>query len=101
MGGKGSPKFLWPDPIFPQILTDHYRAGKLIGAIGLSVAVLARASLLNGEAAGPDDPQLIQEIENGNYAHTDKPVTSADRIVTGKDATAAEEFARKVIEWFQ
>jgi len=27
VGGKGAPKSLWDDPILPQILTDHYRAG--------------------------------------------------------------------------
>ena len=34
VGGKGAKKSLWDDPIVPQILTDHYRFGSIIGAIG-------------------------------------------------------------------
>ena len=28
IGGKGSKISIWEDPILPQILTDHFRAGK-------------------------------------------------------------------------
>ncbi len=37
VGGKGAKKSLWDDPIVPQILTDHYRFGRIIGALGSAI----------------------------------------------------------------
>ena len=53
IGGKGAKSSIWEDPILPQILTDHFRAGKILGAFGLSVVALARAGLVSRcEASG-------------------------------------------------
>ena len=97
-GGKGAPKFLWDDTILPQILTDHYRAEKILGAIGLGVAVLARASLLSGEAAGPDDETFLHELQTAGIAHNPEPVVDTGNIITARDDQAAEDFAQAVIQ---
>jgi putative intracellular protease/amidase len=55
VGGKGARKSLWDDPIVPQILTDHYRAGSVVGAMGSALVVLARASLITGEIPEPEE----------------------------------------------
>ncbi|MFQ5450085.1 MAG: DJ-1/PfpI family protein [Nitrospinaceae bacterium] len=99
-GGKGSPKSLWNDPILPQILTDHYRAGKIVGAIGLSVAVLAKASLLKGLAAGPDQEAFLKTLDDCGIQHVDDPVTRDDRIITARGAEAAVQFAETVVKVF-
>jgi deglycase len=97
VGGKGALKSLWNDTILPQILTDHYRAGKVVGALGLSVAVLARASFLNEKpASGPEDEGLLQELEAGGGYHSEDPVTCHDRIITARNGEAAHEFAETV-----
>lgn len=97
VGGKGAAKSLWDDPILPQILTDHYRAEKVVGAIGLSVVVLARASfLMQKEASGPDDERLLNELEAGSCYYSEEPVTCCDRIITARGGGAAQEFARAV-----
>lgn len=97
VGGKGAAKSLWPDPILPQILTDHYRAGRVVGAIGLSVAVLARASFLSEKpASGPDDEVFLQELDAGGGYHSNDPVTCHERIITAKGGEAAREFAKTV-----
>ena len=97
VGGKGAPKSLWSDTILPQILTDHYRAGRVVGALGLSVAVLARASFLNEKpASGPEDAVFLQELEAGGGYHSEDPVTCHERIVTARGGEAAREFAEAV-----
>ncbi|GJL79786.1 MAG: hypothetical protein NPINA01_27750 [Nitrospinaceae bacterium] len=99
VGGKGAPKSLWNDPILPQILTDHYRAGRAVGALGLSVAVLARASFLNEKpASGPDDEVFLQELAAGGGYHSEDPVTHSDRVITACGGDAAREFAETVTQ---
>lgn len=97
VGGKGAPKSLWDDPILPQILTDHFRAGKVVGAIGLSVVVLARASFLRDRAvSGPNEERFKKELEAGSGYHTEEPVNASDRIITASGGEAANEFAEAV-----
>ena len=99
VGGKGAQKFLWNDPILPQILTDHLRAGKIIGAIGLSVLVLVRGALLHERVvSGPDSGVFLQELEACGVDHSEDPVTRHGRIITAKDADAARRFAETVAE---
>jgi len=98
IGGRGAKKFLWDDPIVPQILTDHHRAGKLIAACGLAVAVLARAGFLAGEASGPDDdPAFLEEMARAGAALSAEPVTRSGNIVTGRGASAAGDFGRCIV----
>jgi|GEM_PF-451392 len=98
VGGKGAKKSLWPDPVLPQILTDHYRAGRVVGALGLSVAVLARASFLNEKSAsGPGDEVFLQEIEAGGGYHSEDGVTCHERIVTARGGEDAQEFVKAVV----
>jgi putative intracellular protease/amidase len=97
MGGKGAPKSLWDDTILPQILTDHFRAERVIGAIGLGVAVLARASLLSYEAAGPEDEKFLLELEEAGLTRTNSPVVQDGKVITASGPEATTEFARTVV----
>lgn len=97
MGGKGAPKSLWGDPILPQILTDHFRAERVIGAIGLGVAVLARASLLSYEAAGPEDETFLSELKQAGLTRAHSSVVQDGKVVTASGPEAAVEFAQTVI----
>ncbi len=81
VGGKGAKNSIWNDPILPQILTDHYRAGKVLGALGLSVVSLARAGLLT-EVSAPDNEACIRELADAVVV--EEPLTSFDRIVTAR-----------------
>lgn len=97
MGGKGAPKSLWDDTILPQILTDHFRAERVIGAIGLGVAVLARASLLSYEATGPDDDEkFLSELEDAGLTRAHSPVVQDGKIITAAGPEAATEFAHTI-----
>ena len=88
LGGKGAPKSLWTDEVLPQLLTDHYRAGSWIGGVGLGVAVLARAGLLEGEASAPEDPDLLEVLEQAGVARSPDPITRSGRVVSAQGAEA-------------
>ncbi len=96
-GGKGAPKFLWDDDILPQILTDHFRAEKVLGGIGLGVAVLVRANLLANEAAGPDDEKFLKELEGAGVNHIPEPVVKQDNILTCRNAESIDVFSKELM----
>ena len=97
IGGKGAKKSLWNDPIVPQILTDHYRSGRIIGAIGSALVVLIRASLVNGEIPLPRDEETLVELKKLNAVCIDIPVTRIDNIILGQGADSAHHFAQKIL----
>ena len=97
IGGKGAKKSLWDDPIVPQILTDHYRSGRIIGAIGSALVVLIRASLVNGEIPLPRDEETLVELKKLNAVCIDIPVTRIDNIILGQGANSAHHFAQKIL----
>ena len=97
IGGKGAKKSLWDDPIVPQILTDHYRSGNIIGAIGTALVVLIRASLVNGEIPLPRDEETRVELKNLNAVCIDTPVTRIDNIILGQGADSAHHFCQQIL----
>ncbi len=99
VGGKGAKNSIWNDPILPQILTDHYRAGKVVGALGLSVVALARAGLLTGQDASvPDHEGCVQELKDAGVYIAEEPLTCSNLIVTAGDDSSGKLFGEKVIE---
>ena len=98
VGGKGAKKSLWDDPIVPQILTDHYRFGSVIGAMGAAVVVLVRASLVTGEVPIPEDDATYKELENLNAVCVDVPVTRVENVVLGQGGNSVHQFSQKIID---
>ena len=97
VGGKGARKSLWDDPIVPQILTDHYRFGSVIGALGSALVVLARASLVTGEIPLPQDEATRYELELLNATCIDTPVTSMGNAVFGQGADSVGKFSQTIL----
>lgn len=99
VGGKGAKNSIWNDPILPQILTDHFRAGKVVGALGLSVVALARAGLLVGQdASAPGHEVCIQELKDAGIFISENPLTYTNQIVTAGDDSSGKLFGEKVLE---
>ncbi|MBT5027657.1 MAG: hypothetical protein HOH38_01895 [Nitrospinaceae bacterium] len=99
VGGKGAKNSIWNDPILPQILTDHYRDGKVVAALGLSVVALARAGLLTRqEVSAPDDENCNRELEEAGAFIVDEPLVFSDRVVTAGDHSSGTILAGKIIE---
>jgi protease I len=97
LGGKGAKKSLWDDPIIPQILTDHYRFGSVIGAIGEALVILVRASLVTGEIPLPQDEDTRQELKSLNAVCVDTPVISYGNMVYGQSRDSIEKFSQTII----
>tara|TARA_B100000686_G_C16389167_1_gene761542 strand:- start:166 stop:735 length:570 start_codon:yes stop_codon:yes gene_type:complete len=97
LGGKGSAKSLWDDPILPQILTDHHRAGKLVGAISESVVVIAKSGLVQGSCPAPNDLKTRRMLEELGVKPLDRPFSISDRVLIAKNA-ASELVVQKVLE---
>ena len=98
VGGKGARKSLWDDPIIPQILADHYRAGSVIGAMGSALVVLIRASLAIGEIPAPQDVDSRKELESLNAIYAAAPVTSLGSIVCGQGEGSVDEFSQTILD---
>ena len=97
VGGKGAKKSLWDDPIVPQVLTDHYRAGSVIGAIGSAIIVLMRTSLVTGEIPLPQEADARKELESLRAVCVDIPVTSLGSVVFGQGADSIDEFSQTIL----
>ena len=98
IGGKGAKKSLWGDPIVPQILTDHYRCGSVIAAIGGGLVVLLRASLIVGEIPLPKDEKTRKELERLNGVCVDIPVIRGENLVLGQGPDSVSEFSQSIID---
>ena len=98
VGGKGAGKSLWGDPIVPQILTDHYRFGSIIGAIGEAIVVLVRAALIVGEIPLPRDEKTRKELERLNAVCVDIPVIRGENLVLGQGEDSVSEFTQSIID---
>ena len=99
VGGKGAKNSIWSDPVLPQILTDHYRSGKVVGALGISVVALARAGLLTGQDASvPDNETCIREVKDAGVYISEDPLTFSNRIVTAGSDSSGKLVGEKVLE---
>ena len=99
VGGRGAKNSIWSDPILPQILTDHYRAGKVLGALGLSVVSLARAGLLAGvDASAPNNKSCIQELKSAGAFIVDESMTYSGKIVTAAADSSGKLLGEKILE---
>jgi len=66
IGGMGSPEHLWDDTQLHRLLQDADKSGKIVAAICLSGAVLAKAGVLkNREATVYETPESLKELERG------------------------------------
>ena len=98
VGGRGAKKSLWDDPIVPQILTDHYRFGRIIGALGSAIVVLLKASLVFGDVPLPRDESTREELEYFNAVCVDIPVIRGENLVLGQGPDSVSEFSQSIID---
>ena len=99
IGGKGAKSSIWEDTILPQILTDHFRAGKILGAFGLSVVALARAGLVSRcEVSAPNEEACLKELEDVGAFPEDKKLVVLDRIITSNDPGSGKIFGEAIFD---
>ena len=99
IGGKGSKSTIWNDSILPQILTDHFRADKILGAFGLSVVALARAGLVSRcEVSAINDEDCLKELNDVGAFPEEKNLVAIDKIITSNTSNSGEAFGMKILE---
>lgn len=99
VGGMGSPEYLWNDQTLHLLLKDLNSQGKVLGAICLSGAVLAKAGVLSGKQATVyPTPDSLKALKDGQVNHVERPVVQDGRIITADGPPAAVDFAETIIK---
>ncbi|MBX9949472.1 MAG: DJ-1/PfpI family protein [Candidatus Obscuribacterales bacterium] len=99
VGGMGSPEYLWEDHNLHNLLKNLNSQGKVLAAICLSGAVLARAGILSGKQATVYPmPESLKALKDGHVNYVQSPVVQDGRIITADGPPAAQEFAETIIK---
>ena len=99
VGGMGSPEYLWEDHNLHTLLKNLNSQGKVIGAICLSGAVLARAGVLTGKQATVYPmPESLKALKDGHANYVEQPVVQDGHIITADGPPAASDFAETIIK---
>jgi protease I len=97
VGGIGSPEYLWSDETLHTLLRTAEAQDKVIGAICLSGAVLARAGLLKHRRATVyKTADSLKEFEKAGAEYTAEDVVVDDRLITASGPHVAAEFGRAI-----
>lgn len=97
VGGAGSPKHLWNHLPLLALVRDRANAGKVVGAICLSGAVLGKAGVAKGKRATcwPDET-AIAALRNGGATYEKADVVVDGRLVSADGPPSAAKFAEAV-----
>ncbi len=99
VGGMGSPEFLWNDARLHSVLKALYESNKVVAAICLSGAVLAKAGLLDDKKATVwPMPESLAALKEGGAHYLKEPVVRDGLIVTADGPDAASKFGQTVLE---
>ena len=97
-GGAGSPAHLWDSTPLVALVRAFHAAGKPVGAICLSGAVLARAGVLQGRRATVYPvPRAILELKKAGATYVGEPVVVDGPFVTASGPEAALAFGEALV----
>jgi len=96
VGGPGAADY-FNDKTALNLARDAYQKGKVVGAICIAPAILARAGILRGKKAAvfSSEKETLKK-EGANYQ--DLPVVVDGKIVTASGPEAAEEFGKELVK---
>ncbi len=98
VGGRGAPEYLWDNARLHDLLRRHHQMGKIVAAICLSGAVLAKAGLLKGlDATVWKSEETTKLFSECGVNFQDKPVVQSGNIITGQGPFAARQFAETIL----
>jgi protease I len=99
VGGNGSPEHLWNDSQLHNLVQLADKSGKVVAAICLSGAVLAKAGVLkNREATIYETPESLKELEKGGAKFLRKDVVVSGKVITANGPEAAKNFGKAIVE---
>lgn len=96
VGGPGM-RALADDPELVDLAQAFHRAGKVLGAIRFSAAILANADILHGTTVTAGE-EISSTLESRGAVVTSAPVEVDGAIVTGHGPEAAQAFADALVE---
>ena len=101
IGGPGSADYIEDDSAH-KLARLAIEKDKVLGAICLAPAILARAGVLQNKKAtvwsSPLDRETIDILKNGKAEYIDQLMVVDGKIVTANGPMAAEDFGRKIGE---
>jgi protease I len=95
VGGAGAQAY-FNDPAAHKLAKDAAAQGKVLGAICLGPAILARAGVLSGKKATVWSGAR-GDLEKGGADYTGNPVETSGKTVTANGPDAAAVFARAIL----
>ena len=102
VGGSGAKNYLWEDKITRLLITDRYKSGFVVGAIGQGIGCLAEANLIEALEVPVDESKakkpFLKILEKGKSLLSDQDLILHERLVIGKDSSVAEAFAQAMID---
>jgi len=100
IGGSGSSKY-FEDPSAHRIALEAVLEEKLLAAICIAPAILARAGILKGKDAtvwsSGFDKSFINILKKEGVNYTAKSVVTDGKIITASGPESAEAFAQEII----
>ncbi len=102
VGGAGSPDHLWSHEPLLSLVRRLAAADRLLAAICLSGAVLARAGVLAGKRATVfPSARAVIELQRGGAAYVDEPVVRDGMMLTASGPRAATAFGAALASFVQ
>jgi len=101
IGGPGAANYM-DDETCHQIAREAVKADRVLGAICIASAILAKAGVLDGKKAtvwsSPLDRSTVKILEENGAIFQKDSVVVDGKIVTGNGPGAAKEFGEKIVE---
>lgn len=99
VGGMGSPEHLWDNAELHKLLQEFNRDQKVVAAICLSGAALAKAGVLeNRRATVYEIPESVAALQAGKATHVKEHVVQDAHCITADGPEAAGDFGKRIVE---
>lgn len=101
IGGSGAQEYIGDENCY-RVARETVKAGKILGAICIAPAILAKAGVLEGKKStvwsSTMDKSAVKILESSGAKYLAEPVVVDGKIVTASGPIAAKKFAEKIIE---
>ena len=101
VGGPGAYAFIEDESVW-QIIRQARNKGKLLAAICIAPAILAKAGVLQGKKAtiwsSIMDKKSIKILQENGAEYLNKAIVQDGKIITANGPSAAKDFAETIVQ---
>lgn len=101
VGGEGMAKIMNSENLH-ALAREAVRQGKVLGAICIAPAVLAKSGVLSGKKAtvwsNNMDKSAVKILKDNGACYTEKPVVVDGNLITANGPAVARSFAQAILE---